>query len=145
MTRTPKIITPEEKTDSLLGGMRNLLLNSEQTAGDVYLVEGLMPKGSEVPLHVHTKEDEIFHVLEGEVELMLGDETIHAKEGTIIYLPRNIQHGIKTLGEETARVLNYVIPGQNFENFFNEMKQLGKDVSPEKRSELASKYGISFL
>ncbi len=145
MTRKPKIITPNENTDSLLGGMRKLLLDSKETAGDVYLVEGIMPKGSEVPLHVHAKEDEIFHVLEGEVKLMLGDETIHVKKGTIIYLPRNIQHGIKTLGDNTARVLNYVIPGQNFEDFFNEMKQLGKDVSSKQRATLAAKYGITFL
>lgn len=94
-----------------------------------------MPKSSEV----------LLHVLEGEVELVLGNETIRASKGTIIYLPRNVEHGIKTLGDTTARVLNYVIPGQNFENFFNEMNQHEKDVSPEQRATLAAKFGITFL
>lgn len=76
---------------------------------------------------------------------LLGDETMHASKGTIIYLPRNIKRGIKTFSNETARVLNYVIPGQNFENFFNEMKHLGKDISSPKRATLAATYGITFL
>ncbi|WP_053002332.1 cupin domain-containing protein [Kordia jejudonensis] len=145
MSRKAKILLPQDDTSSLLGGLRKLKLNSNETNGDIYLVEGIMPKGSNVPLHVHTKEDEIFHVLEGKVELVLGDETITASEGTIIYLPRNVKHSIKTLGDQTARVLNYVIPGQNFEDFFNEMNQEGKDISSEKRAEIASKYGITFL
>ncbi|MEM6686621.1 MAG: cupin domain-containing protein [Bacteroidota bacterium] len=145
MKRKPKIIIPQEDTPTLFGGLRALKLSSEDTAGEIYLVEGIMPKGSEVPVHIHTQEDEIFHVLEGEVELVLGDEIIHAGAGTIVYLPRNIKHSIKTLGETTARVLNYVIPGQNFEDFFNEMQQLGKEVSSTQRAEIAAKYGITFL
>jgi quercetin dioxygenase-like cupin family protein len=145
MQRTPKVIVPNENTSTLFGGLRALKLSAQETAGDVYLVEGIMPKGSEVPVHVHTQEDDIFHVLAGTVELILGDEIIHASEGTIVYLPRNVKHGIKTLGDTTARVLNYVIPGQNFENFFNEMQQVGKGIPATQRASIASKYGITFL
>jgi quercetin dioxygenase-like cupin family protein len=145
MNRKPKVIVPNRASEALFGGLRQLKLSSNETAGDIYLVEGIMPKGSEVPVHVHTKEDEIFHVLEGTVELVLGDETIQASEGTIIYLPRNVKHGIKTLGDSTARVLNYVIPGQNFEDFFNELQQLATEVTPEKRAKIALQYGITFL
>lgn len=145
MNRIPKVMIPNTPSASLFGGLRELKLSAKETAGDIYLVEGIMPKGSEVPVHIHTKEDEIFHVLAGEVELTLGDEVIEAGAGTIIYLPRNIKHGIKTLGETTARVLNYVIPGQNFEDFFNELQQLEKEVSSIQRAALAKKYGITFL
>jgi quercetin dioxygenase-like cupin family protein len=128
-----------------MNGERNVMLTSKETAGDIYLVEGIMPEGTEVPPHIHSKEDEIFHVLEGDVELILGDETIQASEGDIVYLPRNIKHGIKTLGSKTARVLNYVIPGQNFEDFFYEMNSVKGEVSKEQRAEIAKKYGITFL
>jgi len=69
MERTPKFIHSEDAKERLLNGNRNVLLTTKETSGDVYLVEGIMPEGSEVPLHVHTLEDEIFHVLEGTVEL----------------------------------------------------------------------------
>ncbi|GAA4842331.1 hypothetical protein GCM10023331_29150 [Algivirga pacifica] len=128
-----------------MGGQRQVILTSMETAGDVYLVQGIMPEGSEVPKHVHELEDEIFHVLEGNVELILGDETLEAQKGDIIYLPRGIAHGIKTKGQKTAKVLNYVIPGKNFENFFESLNKVGPQISKAERDAIAQKHKISFL
>ena len=123
MNKKPKISSTENIFKTLMSGTPNVILNSKETAGDIYLVQGIMPEGSEVPEHIHELEDEIFHVLEGTVELILGNETLEGNVGDIIYLPRGIKHGIKTKGTKTAKVLNYVIPGKNFENFFNEMSE----------------------
>ncbi|MEM1324281.1 MAG: hypothetical protein AAGG75_28740 [Bacteroidota bacterium] len=46
---------------------------------------------------------------------------------------------------ETARVLNYVIPGQNFETFFEKMAALGAAASQEAKAALAKEHGIQFL
>ncbi|WP_299670296.1 cupin domain-containing protein [uncultured Polaribacter sp.] len=143
--KTPKIASIENRPGTFLGGLRNVILNSKETDGDVYLVQGIMPKGSAVPLHVHELEDEIFHVMEGKVELMLGDEIIQGKKGDIIYLPRGIKHAIKTYGEETAKVLNYVIPGKNFEEFFNKMNKIGLDASTAEKAKIAIEHKIKFL
>ncbi|WP_334058393.1 cupin domain-containing protein [Polaribacter sp. P097] len=145
MKRIPKIVSTENQSNSFLGGLRNVILNSKETDGDVYLVEGIMPKGSSVPLHIHELEDEIFHVLEGKVELVIGEKTIQGKKGDIIYLPRGIQHGIKTLGSETVRVLNYVIPGKNFEEFFTKMNEIGLDSSVEEKAKIGNEHKIKFL
>lgn len=99
MGRNPKIVSTDSPTLEMMGGERQLLLDSISTDGDVYLVQGIMPSGSEVPAHIHQLEDEIFHVLEGTVELVLGEKTVDGKAGDIIYLPRGIKHGIKTKGK----------------------------------------------
>lgn len=145
MKKTPKIVSTDKQSDKFLGGLRNVLLDSKETDGDIYLVQGLMPKGSVVPLHVHELEDEIFHVLKGKVELTLGDKTIQGKKGDIIYLPRGIKHGIRTVGDETAKVLNYVIPGKNFESFFNKMNKIGLDAPVEEKAKIAVEHKIKFL
>lgn len=145
MKKTPKIVSTDKQSDKFLGGLRNTLLDSKETDGDIYLVQGLMPKGSVVPLHVHELEDEIFHVLEGKVELTLGDKTIQGKKGDIIYLPLGIKHGIRTVGDETAKVLNYVIPGKNFESFFNKMNKIGLDAPVEEKAKIAVEHKIKFL
>ena len=142
--RNPKIVSINDKNTPIFGGERQIILSSKETNGDIYLVEGIMRKGSNVPVHIHLNEDEIFHVLEGEVQLVLGEETLTGKEGDIIYLPRGIRHGIKTKGEKTARVLNYVIPGHNFEKFFNEMNVLKANATSIQTAELAKQYGITF-
>ncbi|MDC7997703.1 cupin domain-containing protein [Gilvibacter sediminis] len=145
MNKKPKIASIDSMSETLMSGARNVIFNSEHTDGDIYLVQGIMPEGSEVPVHIHELEDEIFHVLEGTVELILGNETIEGNVGDIIYLPRGIKHGIKTKGTETAKVLNYVIPGKNFENFFNEMSEKKIGVESDEGNRIAKKYGIKFL
>lgn len=145
MPRQATFVPAHSSSKQLLGDSRQLKLSQEQTNGEVYLVEGIMPEGSAVPLHVHQHEDEIFHVLEGEVTLQLGEETYHGKAGDIIYLPREIPHSIATKGKVTARVLNYVFPGHNFEAFFNEMQELGEEITPEERAALGEEFGITFL
>lgn len=145
MNRKPKLSSLGKASDGFLGGLRNVILSTNETNGDVYLVEGIMPKDSVVPVHIHELEDEIFHVLEGSVELILGDKTIKGKKGDIIYLPRGIKHGIKTLGDKTAKVLNYVIPGKNFEEFFTKMNAIGLNASVEEKAKIGSEHGIRFL
>ncbi|MEM6735463.1 MAG: cupin domain-containing protein [Bacteroidota bacterium] len=143
--RKPKITSLKNTSQSLLGGSRQVKLSSKETDGDIYLVEGVMPKGSSVPVHIHKFEDEIFHVLEGEVELVLGDDTFIGKVGDIIYLPRGIKHGISIIGEKTAKVLNYVIPGKNFETFFDKMNTQSANPTKEVTTKLAQEYGITFV
>ncbi|TPN81374.1 cupin domain-containing protein [Aquimarina algicola] len=145
MKKTPKVSSIHNPSDGFLGGLRNVILSTKETDGDIYLVEGIMPKDSIVPLHIHELEDEIFHVLEGKVELILGDKTIQAKKDDIIYLPRGIQHGIKTSGNQTAKVLNYVIPGKNFEEFFNKMNAIGLHATTEEKAKIGVEHKIKFL
>ncbi|MEM9847533.1 MAG: cupin domain-containing protein [Bacteroidota bacterium] len=143
--RNPKLVSLKDEASPIAIGGRHIILDSETTDGDIYLVKGIMPKGSSVPVHVHEREDEIFHVLAGEVELILGDETLTGKAGDIIYLPRGVKHGIKTAGSATAKVLNYVIPRKNFEDFFNEMRLMKTSPTSAETVTLAKKYGITFL
>ncbi|MEM8583119.1 MAG: cupin domain-containing protein [Bacteroidota bacterium] len=143
--KSPKHTSLNQENPSIIGGKRQIILSAQETEGDIYLVEGIMPAGSTVPIHLHQHEDEIFHVLKGKVELVLGEQTLIGEVGDIIYLPRGIKHGIKTVGEETARVLNYVIPGKNFEAFFDEMNSRKVDAQSDDAKEIALKYGISFL
>ena len=143
--RQPVITSTSDTRKTLLDGNRQVKLDASATDGDVYLVEGIMPEGSAVPLHIHEHEDEIFHVLEGQVKVVLGDQTIDGQPGDIVYLPRGIRHSIRTVGATTARVLNYVIPGRNFEAFFDALHQLPPADRSAQRAQLAQAHGITFL
>ena len=143
--KKPKIASINTVNNPILGNARQVILSSEETDGDIYLVKGIMPQGSSVPVHIHQHEDEVFHVLEGEVELVLGEKTLVGRAGDVIYLPRGVKHGIKTLGEHTATVLNYVIPGANFEKLFHEMNALNIKPNSEDAAKTAKKYGVTFV
>lgn len=95
-----------------------ILTNNKETNGAFSLVNTLLRRGFDPPLHMHTREDESNYILEGEIIYTVGEETIYAKQGDYIHLPKNVPHTFK-LVTETARTLLLITPG-GFEKMFVE-------------------------
>lgn len=139
--------------DSLwvLGEFYTVKVSSEETGGEFALVEAEIPPRSGPPPHVHSREDECFYVLEGEIEYLAGEKTVRAGAGSVIYVPKGIVHTYKNVGETTARFLVTITPG-GFEKFFEEIGHpaTDKDSPPpppdpedvEKVMTTAPKYGL---
>lgn len=65
-----------------LGGLA-LKAGATQTAGTVSVYEGGLPaRTAGPPLHVHSETDEALYILEGEVTIRLGPETLRADAGS---------------------------------------------------------------
>lgn len=77
----------------------------DRTAGRLAIVEYLSPKGSGSPLHVHTREDEWFHVLEGELAFWVGGRLIEAKAGAFAYGPRDIAHTFVVVSQQARYIV----------------------------------------
>ena len=99
-----------------LGCMFTVLAASEETGGQFGLIESLSPKGTEPPRHVHSREDETFYLLEGEITFYIGDETYEATPGMFVSAPRGVPHSY-TFETDVIRMLVLVAPG-GFEEFF---------------------------
>jgi cupin domain len=52
--------------------------SGEHTGGRLAVVEMYGPKGAGSPLHIHRSEDEWLHVLEGELTISVGGQTLAA-------------------------------------------------------------------
>jgi quercetin dioxygenase-like cupin family protein len=55
-------------------------------------------KGAKHPIHQHS-EEEIIVVLQGQVEVILGEETRVVGPGEGAYIPSNIKHGLGIVKE----------------------------------------------
>lgn len=64
------------------GNRLTFLLTGAETGGAFFLAEMLVPPGGGPPPHVHSREDETFHVLEGSLTVQVGGETLSASAGT---------------------------------------------------------------
>jgi quercetin dioxygenase-like cupin family protein len=108
------------------------------SATDVGAVEAVLQQGDEPPLHVHSREDEWFYVLEGEVTFYVGDETYRGAPGAFVSFPRGIAH---TFAVETpsARFLVLNTPG-GFERMF----ELGP-TSPGEAAQALQEYGMEIV
>src|SRR5919201_2706303 len=83
---------------SAAGGVYRVLASVEETGGAYALSEIRVSPGNGPPPHVHSRDDEAFFVLEGEINFQIGDETIVANPGSFLQVPRNIPHTFKNCG-----------------------------------------------
>lgn len=100
------------------GALMTFLATAEDTQGQFALIEAVNRKGNGPPPHIHHREDETFYVLEGEITVSVGDRTIKATPGTMVFLPRGVAHTF-VVDSEQARMLVLVTPA-GFEGWFKE-------------------------
>ena len=131
----------------MLGHLMTFKATGKQTNGAFSLVEQIGEPGTGAPPHIHHGEDEFFYILEGETTFMLGDQTIRGREGSFVFLPRDIVHTFQNTGTRPCRMLLGLSPA-GFEQFFAEMGEpapsmtLPPQTPPdiEKLLTLAAKY-----
>jgi mannose-6-phosphate isomerase-like protein (cupin superfamily) len=102
-----------------LGVRMKVLLSSKDTGGQFSLIEGLMPPGGDGGLHLHANEDESMHLLEGQLEVTIGEETFSLASGESYFAPRNVPHRLRNRGHTPARSLLLTTPG-GFDEFISQ-------------------------
>lgn len=124
----------------------------EQTGGLFSIFEATIRKGAEPPVHVHTREDEFFYVLEGEITFKVGEEIVDAPAGSFVYAPRHTPHGF-ALGTDTARALILIAPAGMegaFAPFSEPARRRTLGPVPEQppydeMEKLDAEYGITYV
>lgn len=129
---------------------------ADTTNGHAGITECLGPRGTGSPLHVHRNEDEWFFVVEGELTIWIGGETVVLPAGSFAYGPRDIPHTFMVTSD-VARFLLVVNPG-GFESFIRAVGQPAPSLTipPADDSEpdaeqmaalvaLAAKHGVELL
>ena len=74
------------------------------------MLESELPPGAGFPGHVHEEYEEIFYVLEGEIEYLIGDEWASADKGSTVFVPAGTAHGFRNPGQDTCRHLAIASP-----------------------------------
>ncbi len=72
-------------------------------------------------MHLHNREDEMFCIIEGEVNIEVDDKKYQCKAGDTVFAPRRLSHKFEIQTAE-ARILITLTPG-NFLDFFLEQSQ----------------------
>lgn len=127
-------------------------VSGEQTAGRYSMVECHAPEGDTVPLHRHTREDETFLVLEGELTIWVGDTVRTLGPGDSALAPIGVAHVYEVTSESPARWLATCSPA-GFERFLAAYGEPAAqlrlpDPAPldvERLERLAVEHGIELL
>jgi mannose-6-phosphate isomerase-like protein (cupin superfamily) len=152
MTRLPTLRKPTEgRTIAVVGDVYRFLATGDSTHGTYATWEAIVAPGGGPPPHVHSREEEGFYILEGEIMLQAGDERIVATAGMFVNMPIGLSHSFKNESNKPARMLITIAPA-GLENMFFEfgvpLAEGSTAALPptqeeiEKLLEIAPKYGI---
>ena len=128
------------KTISVLGDSYTFKAAKEETGGAYALIEGMVV-GDGPPPHIHTAEEEAFYVLEGELNVLVGERRVTATAGDFVLVPRGTVHTFSKAGSTAARILIIISPA-GFEKFFEE---IAGPPDLDKIMALAPKYNLKIV
>jgi quercetin dioxygenase-like cupin family protein len=119
MTRQPTLKQPTEgRTIAVVGDVYRFLATSEDTNGKYAVMEAIVPPGGGPPPHVHSKEEEGFYMLEGEITFTVNGERIVAKAGMFANMPVGTPHSFRNESNKPAKMLIFVAPAGLERMFF---------------------------
>jgi mannose-6-phosphate isomerase-like protein (cupin superfamily) len=131
----------------------SVLLSGEDTGAAYSLVELRVAPGKGIARHIHTREEEAYFVLSGELEATIGDDVFILKAGETLIAPRDIPHALRNPGKVANHYLTLFSPS-GFEGFLEAISVAASDgaVAPTQPPpspiqnvfELAASYGIQF-
>ena len=101
--------------------------------------------GEGPPDHVHFGQEEMFFIVEGTYELTVDGRTTTAGAGTLVFIPRNVVHCFKNVGDTTACLLDWSLPGGQ-DHYFKAIADLaaGDGFSGEKVMAISKKFDTNF-
>lgn len=152
MPHQPTLRTPTEgRTMAVVGDVYRFLATGEETDGKYALWEAIVPPGGGPPPHVHSREEEGFYILAGEITFQVGDKRIVARAGTFANMPVGTPHSFKNESGHPAKMLISVAPAGLEKMFFEFGVPLADGATtalPPSQEEIqkllaiAPKYGI---
>lgn len=125
---------------------------TEQTGGAFTLLEWSAPRGFGPPLHVHHREDEVFYILDGSMDVVCGEQRWAAESGSLVLLPRRVPHAFIVISNEPIRGLQITAPA-GFERYIAELGRpperpgLPQPTEPDltRISAISTRYGYEIV
>jgi len=152
MPRQPTLRTPNEgRTIAVVGDIYRFLATGDDTNGKYALFEALVPSGGGPPPHVHSREEEGFFILEGEITLVINGERVVATAGMFANMPVGTPHSFKNESSKPAKMLISVAPAGLEQMFLEVGLPLAEGATTalpptkeeiEKLLAIAPRYGI---
>ncbi len=141
------VVPGSGQTVNFWGSKVIIYATGEQNNGAYAFFEYFAPAGQPGPrLHVHRNFDEIFYVIEGKLQLQIGDEKVILEPGSFAVAARGTPHRVENIGDTTVRGLTMVTPA-GFEGYFLELAELANSLPPgpppaDKIQKIAAKYDV---
>lgn len=134
-----------------LFGEQTIIKVSGAETGDAYAVrENMVPAGfAAIPFHIHHGAEEAFYILEGTMTVSTPEQTLEARPGSFVLVPRGTVHTLANPGATPLRWLTFISPGWVsawIEEESDLLEETGTDEPDAARREaIYEKYGLELV
>jgi mannose-6-phosphate isomerase-like protein (cupin superfamily) len=153
---TPAVIrnATEGRTIAVVGDVYRFVATGDDTNGKYALLEAIVGPGGGPPPHVHSREQEGFYIIDGEITFTINDKRLVATAGLFANMPVGTPHSFKNESNKPAKMLVCITPAGLEKMFFEIGVPLpeGSTSAPPPTKEdidkllaIASRYGIELL
>ena len=124
--------------------------------------EVLVPPGFDVGAHLHHRSEELFYIVEGELEFVAfepttreghwaewtsddGHETVTAAAGSVLFVPTGCPHAFRNVSDRPAKMFFQASPPPDHERYFEslvEIFQASETIDQSAVARLRCKYDI---
>ena len=143
----PPFAVPHDEGERLVFGETTIVVRAaaDTTGGSFTLLEEPPPL-LDTSTHVHSREDEMYYVIEGEHVFVCGGREFQLGPGGLVFLPRGVPHAHRRLVPGVGRLLCMVTPA-GFEGFFRILAEATRSGGPmdEAYARASREYGITWL
>ena len=142
----PKIMRDGKgKVLNVIGDIQTHKLVGADTGNQIVEWVDNVEPGVGIPPHYHSREDEIFRVIWGKIEIMIDGDTTVLNAGDTAFAPKNIPHAWKVVGNKKARMITSAFPA-GIEDMFEELAQLPKGPPDfDKVTQICGRFGVTFV
>ncbi len=137
-----KVTTPSNRggVPTVAGGdVYAVLARGADTNGGYYLTHAIVPPGGGPWAHVHTREEEAFYVISGELTFLAGEEERTVPAGSFVHIPRGTKHRFRNASDVDAEMIFWFTP-PGIEGLFDELIE-----RPEDAVAIGERYGTKYF
>lgn len=131
-------------TLNVLGVTHIYKATDAETGGSFSLWEAVFPPGAGAPPHTHTREDEAFYILSGELQIEFEGESHRVGPGGFFFGARHRRHAVRNAGDQPAHALILSAPSVGLDRMFAELDAATANGMPDMGTVAAitARYGV---
>ncbi len=142
MEMTPGVMPSGEGISALKWNILGQTYIPKLLSENAFVWHALLPADSFVPPHIHPNQDEWITLLDGELEIVFGDDILTARAGDTVRMPMGIAHSITNRSGDDANCFFGVAPSRKLFDLFNALHNLG---NPDEVVRLSALHEVNFL
>ena len=132
-----------------------IILAGADIEGRLSMIDMVARPGVVVPDHIHRDAEELFYMLEGELLVKVGEQSLTAGPGDLVVVPRGVVHAHSNHADVLTRWLTLFSPAGT-EGYFSERAHLAAStpvdverdyagLEPAAHDEIRERYGIEIV